>query len=765
MQRTRLLDRKQVLLNQTSANCTTLNSKQKVDLFLSLFKGRMDAHALRWQNQAGRSGYSIACHNEWKQGICFKPKVKCLECKSQAFKALDKNAVHSHLTGKQTAGLYPLISDNTCWLLAVDFDKSDWQEAVSAFRKACQFHNIGCSVERSRSGNGAHIWIFFEVPIAASKARELGFLLLDKAMEFHSGLSFESYDRLFPNQDIIPAGGLGNLIALPLQYHPRQQGHSVFIDESFNQIPDQWQHLLNISKVSKVQIEQLVNEQQKTSQVKLDKKPWELNFAKQSSVIPDCPKDVKVVLANRIFIDTKKLPQAQLAKLKRTASFSNPVFFKTQALRFSTNGIPRFICLAEIDEGYLSLPRGCIDDVALLFEENNILISVEDKRRSGCKLKQLEFQGELRKEQNKAVTKLLKHDVGTLHAPTAFGKTIVAISIIYRRKVNTLILVHSRQLLTQWKERLQAFLLGADIGVIGAGKNKPTQQIDIATYQSLVNRKDNTIDPIIYEYGQVIIDECHHISAPQYERLLSEVHSKYVLGITATPNRQDGHQPIIFMQAGVIRYTASTEVSNFERQVNLNKLDLTIPAELLNTENRPHISQVYRWLASHQKRNRTIVEDIVAATTSNRTSIVLTERREHAELLTALLIERAVDVKMLHAAMKDKEKRHILDNLDQIQVLVATGKYVGEGFDFPKLDTLFLALPISWKGTLTQYIGRIQRQYEGKEKVVVYDYVESGFPMLERMYQKRAKGYDALGFKVHSADSFEQTTLNLPSLR
>ena len=763
LQRQRLLIRKQELQSQLGET-PSLSSRQKVELFMSLFQGRIDAYAFRWQNKQGRSGYSIACHNEWKQGICNKPKVKCMECKHQAFKLLDDNAIHAHLTGKQTAGLYPLLSDNTCKLLAADFDKSDWKEAVSAFRKSCDKFKIPCYVERSRSGNGAHIWVFFQSPISASVARELGFLLLDKAMEFHSGLSFDSYDRLFPNQDLIPSGGFGNLIALPLQYQPRQQGHSVFIDDNFNPIADQWQLLSSIEKVNEEKIMQLIHEKAPIKS-ELDKKPWEPNFSKATTQIGNCPESIEIILANRIFIDIKQIPQALLAQLKRTASFSNPVFFKTQALRFSTNGIPRFICLAEVDHGYLSLPRGCIDDAIALFADNNISMLLDDKRGSGTQLKKLVFQGELKKEQSKAVTKLLKYNVGTLHAPTAFGKTITAIAMIQKRRVNTLILVHSRQLLIQWKERLQAFLSGAEVGIIGAGKNKPTHQIDIATYQSLVNKKDNSIDPVIYDYGHVIIDECHHISAPQYERLLSEVHSKFVLGITATPNRQDGHQPIIFMQAGIIRYSASSEDKNFVRHVKLNKLSIPIPTEFLDSEHRPHISKIYQWLACNQQRNQIIVENITKAVTSNRTSIVLTERREHAEILCEMLRKRNIAVELLHGALKNKVKEQIFERLNQVQVLVATGKYVGEGFDFPKLDTLFLALPISWKGALTQYIGRIQRQYKEKEKVLVYDYVETGFPMLERMYKKRAKGYEALGFDIHDAHTTEniseQAILNL----
>lgn len=342
----------------------------------------------------------------------------------------------------------------------------------------------------------------------------------------------------------------------------------------------------------------------------------------------------------------------------------------------------------------------------------------------------------------------MKHETGVLHAPTAFGKTVTAINLIYKRKVSTLILVHSRQLLDQWKERLSLFLDGCDVGIIGGGKRKPSCQIDIATYQSFINRKDNTINPIIYEYGQVIIDECHHISAPNYEMLLSEVHAKYVLGITATPHRQDGHQPIIFMQAGPIRHTAVSEVSRFSQQVQLCRLQTLLPSEFTDEEKRPHIADVYRWLMNDQERNEIIACDIEEAVAQGRVPLVLTERREHAQMLGDLLALRGISFQVLRGAMKAKERDQAMSALDNTQVLVATGKYIGEGFDLPKLDTLFLALPISWKGSLVQYVGRIQRLFEGKEKVMVFDYIDQTLPMLQRMYQKREKGYTAMGYTI-----------------
>ncbi|WP_244212512.1 DEAD/DEAH box helicase [Shewanella livingstonensis] len=505
--------------------------------------------------------------------------------------------------------------------------------------------------------------------------------------------------------------------------------------------------MTSIKKVTKQQLNAIVID---TPELKSDssRKPWELNYSTKSESISGCPKKLVLVLANRIYVNITELPQPLLAKLKRIASFSNPVFFKTQALRFSTNGIPRFICLAELDNGYLSLPRGCFDEVLRLLQDNMIEIELDDKRKLGVRLMGLTFNGELRSDQKKAVAVLTKHDTGILHAPTAFGKTITAIGLIHRRKVNTLILVHSRQLLDQWKERLTAFLDGCDVGSIGSGKRKPTGQIDIATYQSLINRKDNTIAPLLYDYGQVIIDECHHISAPNYERLLNEVHAKYILGITATPNRQDGHQPIIFMQAGPIRHVVANEESKFIQQVKLTKLQSELPSELLDEDSRPHIADVYRWLMNDDKRNALIISDVLMAVSQQRHPIILTERREHAEILGDLLLKNKISFSLLRGAMGIKERDSVMATINDTQVIVATGKYIGEGFDLPKLDTLFLVLPISWKGSLIQYVGRIQRQFAGKDKVVVFDYLDSALPMLNRMYQKRAKGYAALGYSI-----------------
>jgi len=749
------LTQQQTNLHNNQQNIPTfLSVSQKVDIFKGLFKGRSDIYAHRWQNSKGRSGYSVACHNEWKPGICNKPKIKCNECSNRKYKSLGDQTIYDHLAGKSIVGLYPLLADNTCHLLAADFDKSDWQETVKAMSKACLQFNIPHGMEISRSGNGAHLWIFFSEPVPARDARLLGFGLLDKAMEIHPHLSFDSYDRLFPNQDLMPEGGFGNLIALPLQYKARQQGNSQFVDINLTPIPDQWHFLSQIKVLSPKQLNELLAQLSPQDQQATETRPpWEQGAKITLTKIDNCPEHVTITLANHIYILLNELPSPLAARLKRLASFSNPVFFKTQALRFSTHGIPRYITCARIEQGYLILPRGCYDEATALLEEQGIAIIINDKQQSGQKLSSLKFLGTLRKEQSKAVKIVTEHNTGVLHAPTAFGKTVTAIGIINKRKVNTLILVHSRQLLDQWQERLKTFLNNVEIGVIGGGKKKPTGQVDIATYQSLLNKKDNSVDPLVQDYGQIIIDECHHISSPRFEMVLNEVRAKYVLGLTATPERQDGHQKIVFMLAGPIRHKVKPDhAEKFEQQVIVSQLYHKPPVQLTNSENRPHIAEVYRWLAANNERTQKIVDDVTVKISEGKHPMVLTERREHAELINRLLIKNKIDTVILKGGMPAKERKAANEKLLETQVVVATGKYVGEGFDLPRLDTLFLAMPIAWKGSLAQYAGRIHRESDGKDQVTIIDYVDSSLPMLERMFRKREKGYKAMGYKITLTD-------------
>ena len=529
----------------------------------------------------------------------------------------------------------------------------------------------------------------------------------------------------------------------------------MFVDDELNPYPDQWAKLSRQETLSPVRVGEIVGNGPGTEVGEPGDElalPWEQSLTVGTGMISGCPESITLTLANHIYMKLSDLPGTLAARIKRMASFANPVFFKTQALRFSTHGIPRYISCARIEQGYLAVPRGCFDELQALLLEQEITVEIDDRRTRGQRLDAISLKATLRSDQKKAVKALANHDTGILHAPTAFGKTVTAIGIVAKRQANTLILTHSRQLLDQWKERLETFVEGASVGVIGGGKKKPTGQIDVATYQSLINKKDNTVSSLVQEYGQVIIDECHHISAPRYEMLLNEVSARYVVGLTATPDRQDGHQKIMFMVAGPVRHKVLAEHgSRFAQRVIVRERHETPPTNLSQGGERPHIASVYRWLAESNARNQDIVQYVVRCAQNQANCLLLTERREHAETLAAMLEAESISSVVLRGGMRVKERRAAEARLHEAQVIVATGKYIGEGFDLPRLDTLFLALPIAWKGTLSQYAGRIHREADGKQEVTVYDYLDTGLPMLERMFRKREKGYKAMGYQFVSS--------------
>ncbi|WP_233520503.1 TOTE conflict system archaeo-eukaryotic primase domain-containing protein [Flocculibacter collagenilyticus] len=734
-----------------------VSPEAKVDLFISYFKGRNDVYPFRWESQNGRSGYSPACWNEWKPKVCNKPRISCTECSNQQFKHYDGQAIFDHLKGNQTIGIYPLLENNTSHILAVDFDKDDWIHSVKAFSEACDFYKVPHIIERSRSGNGGHVWIFFSQAVEATKARKLGNGLLTKAMEMYPALSFTCFDRLFPNQDVMPGGGFGNLIALPLQLEPRKQGNSVFIDSSGVLYKDQWAKLASIQKVDNTALEGLLSEitliDEKANNELADK-PWKKLSTIDNDVIANCPEEITLVIADQIYIPIDKLPGKLTSRLKYLAVFSNPEFYKRQGLRLSTIGIPRYICAAHIEGHFLILPRGCLSSVEAKLTEQKIEVNLDDKRFSGDNVAKVKFTGKLKSQQNKAVNVLLESSVGILEASTGFGKTVTALALIAKRKVNTLILVHSRQLAEQWLERINVFLKGTEVGSLLGGKEKLSYQVDVATYQSLVSRNGMDIKPYIEKYGQIIVDECHHLPASNYESLIKSSHAKFIHGFTATPKRQDGLEKLMMFQLGDIVYKGVKSGSMLNQQVIAHETDTTFPKEWLEPDTKPHISQIYKHLVNSDGRNQKIVDDILSCIDDKRSVMVLTERKEHIEHLSALLTQKGLLVVELHGGISAKQRQERIAMLEENkdltndkQVILATGKYVGEGFDLPYLNTLFITLPIAWKGILAQYAGRIGREWSNKNSVQVYDYLDT-FPTLKRMFSKREKGYKLLGYEV-----------------
>lgn len=784
-----------------SAPVTRLSSpSEKIRLFRSLFRGRADVYALRWHSEkTQKSGYSPVCANEWQPGLCEKGRVSCAKCPNRVLRPLDDAAIYRHLAGRDAQGrdvigLYPMLPDETCYLLALDFDDANWQDCARAVASVCRAHSIPFALERSRSGQGAHVWLFFAEAIPCAKARQLGDALLSAAMDACGGISFTAYDRMFPNQDTLPAGGFGNLIALPLQGRARRQGNSVFLDDSLTPYPDQWAFLSTVRTLLPGQVNDLLAElcpgrpplgalaepaEAAGIHAPLaDSSPSTSDFPTPWKPQPPCTlstQDFKqlslpIVRGNGLYIQKEHLTPAARNRLIRLAAFRNPDFYKKQAMHFSTHNIPRIISTAAEVDGFLVLPRGCEEALCALLPDAGADYAIQDETCPGRPLR-ITFTGALRPDQQPAADALLAHRNGVLSATTAFGKTVVAAWLIAQRGVNTLVLVHTQALLNQWQAALSQFLQIDEelppqpkrrgrqrkrclIGQIGGGKNTAAGFVDIAMLQSLV--RGGEVDLRVREYGLVIVDECHHVSAAGFEQVLRAVPARYVYGLTATPARADGHGPIIMMQCGPVRY----EVSAKEQAERQGFARVVVPrftrfALSLTTEKATY-GKMCEALAQNTLRNDLIVQDPRDLLAQGRTPLLLTERLEHAKILAATLRTFCPHVFLLSGCGTVKEKRAQLDELAAVPAgeplaVVAIGKYAGEGFDLPRLDALLLTMPVVWKGTLTQYTGRLHRAAPGKREVLLYDYVDVRVPMLEQQYRRRLRSYAALAYTVRGS--------------
>lgn len=710
---------------------------------------------------SGKAGYTPACANEWRAGICEKPRIRCGDCSNRLLIPLSDAVIYDHLAGKHTVGVYPLLEDDTCHFLAVDFDEAEWRDDARAFSQSCEELGVPAAMEVSRSGNGAHVWVFFANRVSARDARRLGTAVISHTCSRTRQLKLDSYDRLFPNQDTMPKGGFGNLIALPLQKRPRESGGSVFVDAELRPYPDQWAFLASIQPMAAHDIDSTIL--RATGGVHpldvnfIDDEdlatPWKRDTTPTKKLAGKMPKSLTVTLANLIYFEKAQLPQALANRLIRLAAFQNPEFYKAQAMRMSVWDKPRVISNAENYPKHIALPRGCLDTALNLLRNNGIAVDLLDERFGGKPI-EVSFVGNLRLDQESAVSGMLHHDIGVLCAPTAFGKTVTAAAMIARRGVNTLVLVHRTELLKQWQERLQAFLgVGKGIvGTIGGGKAKPTGKIDIAVMQSV--SRQGEVNPLVESYGQVIVDECHHVGAVSFDAILKRTKARFLLGLTATPIRRDGLQPIIFMQCGPIRYTAAKPAGaphdlEVVPRSRLTRIDLPT-----NTG----IQDVFRHLANDPARTEAIAAEVKDAYEQGRKVLVLTERTEHLDALRAALGDLTPAPFVLHGRMSRKQRTAVVADMDGLppdapRVLLATGKLVGEGFDHPPLDTLVLAMPVSWKGTLQQYAGRLHREHASKTDVRIIDFVDTGHTALLRMWDKRQRGYRAMGYRVNSDEA------------
>ncbi len=746
----------------------------KIELFRSLFHGRMDVYPRRFESKkSGRSGYQPACGNEWVRGVCEKPRIKCGDCPHQRWLPVTDEVTRWHLSGVDNRGqtfvmgVYPMLLDERCWFLAVDFDGEGWAADATAFLQICERLSVPASLERSRSGNGGHVWIFFAEAVRATMARKLGAHVLTEAMEGRPELGFLSYDRFFPNQDTLPKGGFGNLIALPLQKAARDDGNSVFVDEALTPHPDQWAFMNEIGRLPLARIEQLVRAAEGRGRVinvrlalpeeEADAQPWMLPPSRRRDHLPHgaMPATLELVLADQLYIPKQDLPPSLRNALLRLAAFQNPEFYKSQAMRLPTYDKPRIIACAEDHMQHIGLPRGCLEEVLALLRVLKIECRLNDERFVGEAI-DVKFCGELRCDQQKAADAMLANDIGVLSATTAFGKTVIAAWLIAQRGANALVLVHRSQLLEQWVERLSHFLglKPKEIGRWGGGRKKLSGRIDVALIQSLV-RKD-VVNNLVADYGHLVVDECHHLSARSFELVARRAKAKFVTGLSATVNRKDGHHPIIFMQCGPIRHRVDARLQAashpFTHEVLVRPTGFTATGEP-DRDQRMEFQRLCNAVLRSEARNRMICDEITQAVRAGRSPIVLTERTEHLEQIAQKLHPEIPHIVVLQGGMGKKALRTALDQLAAVpageqRVVIATGRFVGEGFDDSRLDTLFLTMPISWRGTIAQYVGRLHRLHEGKRVVQVYDYADLDVPMFARMFDRRCSGYEAVGYTI-----------------
>lgn len=775
------------IVNPTTEIISERLTQEHARFFYSMFRGRKDVFSKRGGKvnpKTGKAGYYTQCWNFWKEGVCPKRNgsFKCSDCNNQKFKTLSGEHIIKHLQGERldgsdVIGVYPMFPDESCHFLVFDFDDHEqedesWVEDVNAMRAICATNAVPVLVERSRSGNGAHIWMFFEEAIPAVLARRFGSALLTKGAESVSLTNFRSYDRMIPTQDHLPAGGLGNLVALPLQGQALKNGNSTFIDEQWIPYDNQWQKLRETKKIAKAFVEEKTSEWAKdgvlgvfAENIKEEEKPWEkkpLVFSSLDVVAP-----LKLVYGNQLFVDKTALKPRLQNQIRRLAAYANPEFYKNQALGFSTHALPRIVSCSHEYEQYIGLPRGCSENLLQKLDEVGIHFDIQDERNQGRSI-DLEFVAELYPEQAEAAAEMLKHDTGILAAATAFGKTAVGSFLTAKRKVNTLVLVHNVEIMKNWVEDFEKFLRFNEplptyqtasgrtrtrksiVGRLHAGHDSLNGIVDVAMVSSLGKR--GAIKDIVKNYGMVIMDECHHSAARTIEDVLNEVNARYVYGLTATPKRDDGQEAKIYMQFGPIRYRYSAKDRAQKQAID----HLVFPrfTRFVHPEgDQLDINQVYKQLRESEVRNQQILADVKDCVQQGRTPLVLTKFKDHAAYLFEQLMSGADHVFLLQGGRSTKERDLIRQQMqavpsDQSMILIAIGQYIGEGFNYPRLDTMMLTTPIAWQGNVEQYAGRLHRDYDGKESVIIYDYVDTHIRVLDRMYMKRLRAYKKIGYEI-----------------
>jgi len=768
--------------------------------FFKYFWGRTDVYAKRARN----GNYYPQCDNRWNSAVCPKQKgikVYCEDCKNKCWSKINSDIILKHLRGNSedgidVVGVYPLLPDHTCRFLVFDFDnhekgaeKNDfanadnlWHEEVDALRRICKENGIDALIERSRSGHGAHVWLIFEKPLSAAIARNFGFLLLDKGATSVNLKTFRYYDRMYPSQDA--ANSIGNLIALPLQGQALKSGNSAFVDCNWNAYPDQWKYLFKTEKITEEKIRESIvtwsGELSVQNSMALFTgagrlKPWKRNDSFNKS---DVDGKLHFDLADGVYVDALNLSPRLQNQIRCMATFDNPVFYKNVRLGYSNYYNFSTIYMGRDIDGYIKVPRGLLERLRTECDKAGIQYDIHDHREKGRPIR-VNFLGELYIQQKLAAEQMLDYDNGVLSAATAFGKTVVCSYLISRRKVNTLILLENTDLLTQWEEALGKFLdIDEDppeyktksgrikrrtgpVGILHGAKDTLTGLVDIAMIGSLY--KKGNFHENINSYGMIIMDECHHAASNTAQEILKKINARYVYGVSATPRRTDQLDKIIYMLIGPIRHVFSAADRALQQGIG----HYIVP-RYTRTACFDHGSEIYKAylaISRNEVRNEMIVADTCQCIESGRTPIILTRFKEHAKLLYEALHDRADMICLMYGDNSDRENDTVYKKMknasgDKSLILIATGQKVGEGFDFPRLDTLMLAMPVSSPELVEQYAGRLNRDYAGKKDVIVYDYIDSNISVFDKMYRKRLKTYKKIGFAVKDNGNTDKQQVN-----
>jgi superfamily II DNA or RNA helicase len=725
---------------------TSLNNQDKLEIYKSYFKGRKDCYAVRWEKD-GKSGYSPV----YLDHVKYLPK----EAKSklyikELYKPMNDDALISHLVGHETLGVYPMLDDQTCYFLAFDFDDQSWKADVINLSNTLKKENISYLIEISRSGKGAHLWLFFEHPVLAKDARRFGRYILTRTMMTYGISNFRSYDRMFPTQDFVEKEGIGNLIALPLQGKSGKNGTTLFVDDEFQIYQNQYEKIKSTHKITIEHFNHLLEQISKTDELGLfndkakdiDMDLFDIDFD-----------ELQIKVYNQIIIIKKKLSARAIQYFKRTSSVVNPDFYKKQNMRVSTYGISRIIELYEEDHEHLYLPIGALNLIKEKLDKHNILYELIDLRSKPKMKHKLQFQVTLTSDQHHVLEKLVKGVHGVLIAPTGFGKTIIGVALASKIGLKTLIIIHRESIAQQWRDKVKEFLNISEVGRLDKDHQALGFDIDIVLIQSL--SKYSNLDEISNQYGLIIIDEVHHLASPSYERCIRKFSAKHIIGLTATLKRSDGLEKIVTTMLGPV----IVDVSHIENEMykrlytRLTNFKLSSMAELA-------IHNAYKEIIDNNDRNGLILNDIKDLIEQKKNILILTDRIEHFEFLMHKVKEFSVKFLCIHGQMTRKEKTEFQLKLEIIEdgfVILSTGKYIGEGFDNNRLDTLLLTMPFRWRGTLQQYIGRLSRVKSGKNEISVYDYADVQSKFFSAMYLERLKGYKQMGFTITASMDMEST--------